>query len=67
MYHPRNPKLTRPMFSCAQCAFAEIDRQQINRSLDGRYFMLHCEFSERKRFFTDTACERFVERETPIK
>ena len=42
MYHPRRPKLERPKatYTCEQCAFAELDRKEINRSLDGRYFML---------------------------
>lgn len=67
MQYTRKPKpLTRPQNTCAQCVFAEVDRKPINRSLDGRYFMLHCEFSEWKHFFHDAACEHFVNREIPI-
>lgn len=68
MYHPRRPKLERPKatYTCEQCAFAELDRKEINRSLDGRYFMLRCQFTPWKKFFKDAACERFMQRQSPI-
>ena len=68
MYHPRNViQQKRVVHQCQDCAFAQIDDKEINRTAyDRKPFMLKCQFTPWKKFFHDTACDRFVERTSPI-
>lgn len=59
-------KTTTPVHHCNECQFASVDTNYINRDVEGRFFMLRCQFQQFKRFFHDPVCERFVERTTHL-
>ena len=59
--------LEKPEHTCEECAFSEVDKSFINRSVKGEYFMLKCPFISWKVFHHSRACDRFYQKEIETK